>query len=326
MLSEETAHAGSTGGVDDARESAVDAMSCRTTSSTTTVPTKKPATLAMTAFLLFGIVGSYFVRQAPSRHMSGPRKKPSVNDNQPMLGSSCALRNLASSFVISERRASNDDVASPLVAEGWRVAGCGPLDSIGRAARLVVVHEAATRYSTAKALGAATYSRSVAVLRIVGSGTPQGQRSGAVQASGSAALMSSRVTSKGDSDSSNALKSNVERIINLFRQSTEERLQQYPKPWREMGEAACCEPAFYSDFAGFLLHEYVIEGGQYDGEFLSCASVTNYLSCAINMASDRFKATGSNQAKLFFTCLDTNANTDSAQWLRGIKANITRIT
>ena len=134
------------------------------------------------------------------------------------------------------------------------------------------------------------------------------------------------LSSRGVSASWTAQKKNIERIINGFTASTPERKKKYPSPWQALKEETLCSQEFYGEFAQYLLHEYKIEGGQYDGSFLSCATVTNYLSTSINMASDQFKATGSDQTKLFFTCLDTSANTAAAVWLRGLKANITRTT
>eukprot|EP00966_Prymnesium_polylepis_P333908 7389315-Prymnesium_polylepis.1 len=51
----------------------------------------------------------------------------------------------------------------------------------------------------------------------------------------------------------------------------------------------------------------------------------DYLGLLLNLASDRWKVTGSDSVKLFFTCLETNSTTESAVWLRKMKAKMIRI-
>ena len=118
---------------------------------------------------------------------------------------------------------------------------------------------------------------------------------------------------------------NVVRIFDSkFRASSPARQQAYPLAWDAMSEAQICNPKLYEDFVRYIKDEYVIEGGRNNGEKLSVHSVMNYLGCLIQVAANRFKATGSDSSKLFFTCQDPSASTESAQWLRALKTSVQR--
>ena len=121
-------------------------------------------------------------------------------------------------------------------------------------------------------------------------------------------------------------KANVIRIFEKFRTTAPGMKEKYPRPvaFDQLPEEALCDPEVYALFATYLTEYYKIETGQYKGNGLSHETAANYLSSIINQAAARFKATGSNTAKLFFTCLDTNATTDSAKWLHGLKNTMTR--
>ena len=52
---------------------------------------------------------------------------------------------------------------------------------------------------------------------------------------------------------------------------------------------------------------------------LAVGTQLDYFGAALNAAAARFKATGSDRVKIFFTCLDTKASTDEAQWLQKLR-------
>jgi hypothetical protein len=51
----------------------------------------------------------------------------------------------------------------------------------------------------------------------------------------------------------------------------------------------------------------------------------SYLSCLINEAKNKFGATGNNDSKISFNCLDSKSSSREAQWLRGLKDHMIRI-
>ena len=99
-----------------------------------------------------------------------------------------------------------------------------------------------------------------------------------------------------------AAQKNVVRIFDdKFRASSPRRQAAYPTPWLGMSESQVINPTMYEDFLKYLVDEYVVEAGRSRGERLAVHSVMNYLGCLLQIASNRFKAAGSPEAKLFFT-------------------------
>lgn len=124
-----------------------------------------------------------------------------------------------------------------------------------------------------------------------------------------------------------AAKRRVEKIIDeKFRVSSAERMAAYPVAFSKLPEATLTTTTFWEQLGTFFVHEYLIPRGQKNqGEGLSCGVVCNYLSIALNLAANRFKYTGSAQAKLFFTCLDNSACTDSGKWWRCFKKEVQKV-
>lgn len=89
--------------------------------------------------------------------------------------------------------------------------------------------------------------------------------------------------------------------------------------WDELDEDTLCSTRVYGQFAHFLTEVY-----KHKSSFLEVATAVNYLNCLINMASAKFKSSGKAETRLFFTCLDVNASTDAAVWLRGVRKNTQR--
>ena len=97
-----------------------------------------------------------------------------------------------------------------------------------------------------------------------------------------------------------------------------------------MPEAQLIRHGLWERFAEFMLNEYEVEDGKMplrhdEPKRLACSVVINYLRIMLNLVADKWKAIGSNAAKLFCTCLDPHATTEAAKWLGGIKKKIIRI-
>ena len=136
-------------------------------------------------------------------------------------------------------------------------------------------------------------------------------------------VLSKSIGAQGASASWSSAKKNVVRIFNLFIEQDEELSKCAEKTWHALPEEALCGPDIYERFAYYMLHVY--EPDQRKGEeHLDGSTTRNYLSIAIHLACDKFKAVGSDATKRFFDCLDTNSTSQHAKWLRGVKANIER--
>ena len=97
-------------------------------------------------------------------------------------------------------------------------------------------------------------------------------------------------------------------------------------PWHDARAESVCRCLVINGFAEHLSEDYIISGGKHDGQHLKLGvTVLDYLGAFMCQCSDRWKATGNDTLKLFFTCQDTKANTESAIWYRKLKARIVRI-
>lgn len=133
---------------------------------------------------------------------------------------------------------------------------------------------------------------------------------------------------RGESESLESYRMNVRRIFSLFRNSTAERKALYVSDKVEsLPLDTVITTPIYVDFAEYLEKEYVIESGKYIGQHLGYSSVLGYLGCLLQLTSHFFKYRGGAEdarTKLFFTCLDGKATTDSWRWLKGLKKNLGR--
>jgi len=76
--------------------------------------------------------------------------------------------------------------------------------------------------------------------------------------------------------------------------------------------------------SNFLVFNYKIELGRYSSQGLAVGPATNYLRILLNLVSDRFKACGTSETKLFLTALDSYANTEAALWFKSVKRKMVR--
>jgi len=128
------------------------------------------------------------------------------------------------------------------------------------------------------------------------------------------------LSAKGASKRWCSAQENVKSIFNAFAVHDD----QLDADWDGLPETVLCDRRVYQRFAHYLLHTHRIANGENMGERLSGGTPANYLSIAINLAADKFKAVGSDATKRFFNCLDTSSTSDEIKWLRGLKANMKR--
>ena len=94
--------------------------------------------------------------------------------------------------------------------------------------------------------------------------------------------------------------------------------------FEEMPQSILSNTEVYALFASYLTREYKQEGGRNSGDFLAYDSVLGYFGSIMNQAKDKFKATGTDKARLFFTCVDSDANTEAALWYKGLMKTLKR--
>jgi hypothetical protein len=84
-------------------------------------------------------------------------------------------------------------------------------------------------------------------------------------------------------------------------------------------EALLNSYAHWEDFATYLIHHYMKDGG----EFLIGSTAVSYLRIMMHVGNDTFGFNlGDYKSKLFYTCLEANNSTESAQWLREVTDNM----
>ena len=94
--------------------------------------------------------------------------------------------------------------------------------------------------------------------------------------------------------------------------------QRLPKRWELLSAEQLCRMPVWDGFAKYLM-EYISQSARSEDGFLAVGTQLDYFGAALNAAAARFKATGSDRVKIFFTCLDTKASTDEAQWLQKLR-------
>jgi len=93
-------------------------------------------------------------------------------------------------------------------------------------------------------------------------------------------------------------------------------------PLSEMSEEAVCKTEYFDSFSEWLVEEYEMSGGG----GLKHPSVINYLQIILQDSYARFHTYGTDTSKLFLSCVSgSKANTESAKWLRKVKAKITQV-
>jgi len=137
--------------------------------------------------------------------------------------------------------------------------------------------------------------------------------------------MAAEMPAHGKSASHSNTKNRARTLFDEFRASTPSRAASI-LPWAEQSAETLLVMGVFAGYAEFLTNEFVIqEGDRNEGCFLAVGTILDYLGAILNLAADRFKHIRDDAAKLFLTCLDKNANTEPAIWLRKMKAQIVRV-
>ena len=140
----------------------------------------------------------------------------------------------------------------------------------------------------------------------------------------------------GDSQNWQSRKASAHQLWNSFAESsgTEEETGEdeaarktatRSSSWDKLTETTLCDTAPYNSFANYLIHSKIPTGRMDSGEHYGVDTVITTLCIPIIRAKEKFCANGTSDTELFFTCLDTCANTDYACWLRRLKKKIRRI-
>ena len=135
------------------------------------------------------------------------------------------------------------------------------------------------------------------------------------------------LSGRGTSKSSVSLRTRSKGIFEEWRSASTEATAHCPAEWDKLPATILCACAVYNMFAHFVAKDYLIKDGVGVGKHLALKTALGYLCCLVNLASDKFKATGDARVQVFFTCLDARASTRTpeAVWFRGLKINIVRI-
>ena len=68
-----------------------------------------------------------------------------------------------------------------------------------------------------------------------------------------------------------------------------------------------------------MTNEHIIEQGEREGKALTGGTAIEYLSLLLNCASNMCINQGNFEADMFFTCVNKDAKTPSANWYRGLR-------
>ena len=131
----------------------------------------------------------------------------------------------------------------------------------------------------------------------------------------------SRITSQGQSSSWQQSKRNVKNIVNKFLKTTPERqaLAGPPATMDSITAEQACNQQLYEEFAGYLANEYICTRGT--SQYLKVNPAVCYLNLFALELSNKYKHT-SDATRLFFTCKDVKAYTDSWVWFNGVRTNM----
>ena len=149
---------------------------------------------------------------------------------------------------------------------------------------------------------------------------PRGRGSGCLTG-GEGGAAGSRITSDGQSASWQQSKKNVKNIVNMFLKTTRDRqaLAGPPATMDSITAEQACNQQLYEEFAGYLANEYICTRGT--SQYLKVNPAVCYLNLFALELSNKYKHT-SDATRLFFTCKDVKAYTDSWVWFNGVRTNM----
>ena len=111
-----------------------------------------------------------------------------------------------------------------------------------------------------------------------------------------------------------------------WRVSNEERRELCPCKFDKLSPAQLMDRNMWGGYAHYLTNEHVIEQGEREGKALMGGTAIEYLSHAINCAANKCINQGNFEADMFFTCVNKDAKTPSANWYRGLRSEMVKIS
>ena len=129
--------------------------------------------------------------------------------------------------------------------------------------------------------------------------------------------------SKGDTGHAKS-KARAAELFDEWRLTGDEAHALAPKKFAKLGAQELCRPVVIDTWAHWLVVEYESKLGRNKDHNLALGTALDYLGLLLNQMKDRFEATGDADIKLFFTCLQSKADTKPAQWLQKLKAEMVR--
>ena len=117
-------------------------------------------------------------------------------------------------------------------------------------------------------------------------------------------------------------KASVKSIFDTFAKTDDSALNEVC--WDALPEETLCSKPVYERFSYYLMHVHPngtdSKGNPRHG--LDGSTATKYLGIMVNLAADKFKASGNiGDTKQFFSCLDKMSTSPEALWLRKLKSN-----
>ena len=92
----------------------------------------------------------------------------------------------------------------------------------------------------------------------------------------------------------------------------EARRTKFPKSFKAMTAKEVCRPIVFETFGLWLAAEQEYAPG----------TAIGYFNALLHNASNRFKGTGDDSIRMFFTCTDSKSSTSEAEWLRKLRNKV----
>ena len=113
-------------------------------------------------------------------------------------------------------------------------------------------------------------------------------------------------------------------LFEEYRVSSDEAKKLLPRTWNQLTAAQVCRIPVWDGYAEYVSRVPKQTGPDAGETTLAIGTVLDYLGAALNCAAARFKATGDDSVKIFFTCLDSKSSTDEAVWLQKLRNRLIR--
>ena len=143
-------------------------------------------------------------------------------------------------------------------------------------------------------------------------------------ASAAAAKAGTVIGSKGQSSSWLSRQASVFASFDEFLTSTASGLETR-KTWAVLTESELIDPALYEQWSGWLYDHIIADGEKNAGQHLQVNVALSAVSIMLHRGANKYGKTGSDAAKLFFTCLIPKGKTEAALWLQVVRRNTVRM-